>query len=262
MRSSLSALAIIILTTFDIATGFHPPRQYHRPTRPSSSPQTPTDNIALSQSTKSDNDNGSIQTDKNGDNKAMAFLRKVGRVGGAASIDFANAMGLDESPSGGTKSGYHEDGFKVRNRPLLQLRRDVACRFDDNCETHSLDARVFQNVRKSKAAYRPCTASGIIDDMSEPFPFTSSGSQWVGITDRVMGGVSRGSLSREIVGGRLANVLRGTVSLDNHGGFVQMATDLALDPSVDAFVDAGDFDGVELEIYCEGSDAEETFNVQ
>ncbi|KAL7522588.1 hypothetical protein ACHAWX_007286 [Stephanocyclus meneghinianus] len=229
MRSSLSALAIILLKTFDIATGFHPPQQSHRPTRPSSSPQPPTDNIALSQTTKSDNDNGSIQTDKNGDNKAMAFLRKVGRVGGAASIDFANAMGLDESPSGGTKSGYHEDGFK--------------------------------NVRKSKAAYRPCTASGIIDDMSEPFPFTSSGSQWVGITDRVMGGVSRGSLSREIVGGRLANVLRGTVSLDNNGGFVQMATDLALDPSVDAFVDAGDFDGVELEIYCEGSDDEETFNV-
>ncbi len=50
---------------------------------------------------------------KKGDNKAMAFLRKVGRVGGAANMDFANAMGLDESPSGGTKSSYHEDGFKV-----------------------------------------------------------------------------------------------------------------------------------------------------
>ena len=53
-------------------------------------------------------------TAKKGDNKAMAFLRKVGRVGGAANMDFANAMGLDESPSGGTKSSYHEDGFKVR----------------------------------------------------------------------------------------------------------------------------------------------------
>ena len=50
------------------------------------------------------------------DNKAMAFLRKVGRVGGAANMDFANAMGLDESPSGGAKSSYHEDGtFKVSN---------------------------------------------------------------------------------------------------------------------------------------------------
>ena len=50
-----------------------------------------------------------------GDNKAMAFLRKVGRVGGAANMDFATALGLDESPSGGTKSSYHEEGFKVGN---------------------------------------------------------------------------------------------------------------------------------------------------
>lgn len=51
--------------------------------------------------------------EKKGDNKAMSFLRKMGRVGGSANMDFANAMGLDESPSGGTKSSYHEDGFKV-----------------------------------------------------------------------------------------------------------------------------------------------------
>ena len=48
-----------------------------------------------------------------GDNKAMAFLRKKGRIGGAANMDFANAVGLDESPSGGSKSALHEDGFKV-----------------------------------------------------------------------------------------------------------------------------------------------------
>jgi len=53
------------------------------------------------------------QEGKKGDNKAMSFLRKMGRVGGSANMDFANAMGLDESPSGGTKSSYHEDGFKV-----------------------------------------------------------------------------------------------------------------------------------------------------
>lgn len=53
--------------------------------------------------------------EKRGDNKAMSFLRKMGRVGGSANMDFANAMGLDESPSGGTKSSYHEGGFKVGN---------------------------------------------------------------------------------------------------------------------------------------------------
>lgn len=164
-----------------------------------------------------------------GDNKAMSFLRKIGRVGGAANMDFANAMGLDESPSGGTKSSYHEDGFK--------------------------------NVRKSKEAYVPCATSGIIDDMSDPFPFTSSGSQWQGITDRVMGGISNGSLSRETIDGREANVLRGTVSLENGGGFIQMATDLSLDPSDDPFVDASEYDGVEVEVYCESTNEEESFNV-
>jgi len=161
----------------------------------------------------------------------MAFLRKVGRVGGAANMDFANAMGLDESPSGGSKSSYHEDGFK--------------------------------NVRKSKASYIPCTTSGVIDDMSEPFPFTSSGSQWEGKTDQVMGGLSGGSLIRETIGGKLANVLRGTVSLENNGGFIQIATLLSLDPSVDMFVHATDYDGVELEVYCEheGAEFEEDFNV-
>ena len=122
-----------------------------------------------------------------------------------------------------------------------------------------------QNVRKSKASYVPCAISGIIDDMSDPFPFTSSGSQWQGITDRVMGGSSNGSLSREIVDGRIANVLRGTVSLENGGGVVQMATDLSSDPSgaEGVFVDASGYDGVELDVYCEGmEDDEERFNVQ
>jgi hypothetical protein len=119
-----------------------------------------------------------------------------------------------------------------------------------------------QNVRKSKASYVPCTTSGVIDDMSDPFPFTSSGSQWQGITDRVMGGVSNGSLSREDIGGKSANVLRGNVSLENGGGFVQMATDLSSDPSAGVFVDASSYDGVELEVYCEGRDVEESFNVQ
>lgn len=33
-----------------------------------------------------------------GDNKAMAFLRKIGKVGGGQ--DFKNALGVDEGPSG------------------------------------------------------------------------------------------------------------------------------------------------------------------
>ena len=50
--------------------------------------------------------------DSGGDNKAMAFLRKKGRVGGAANMDFANVVGPDESPGGG-KQAHKEDGFQV-----------------------------------------------------------------------------------------------------------------------------------------------------
>ena len=44
---------------------------------------------------------------------------------------------------------------------------------------------------------------------------------WEFVSDTVMGGVSEGSVAEEIVGGCDATVLRGTVSLENNGGFIQ-----------------------------------------
>jgi hypothetical protein len=45
------------------------------------------------------------------DNKAMTFLRKIGKVGGVANKDYRFAMGVDEGPSG--KAAGH-GGMKVR----------------------------------------------------------------------------------------------------------------------------------------------------
>lgn len=67
----------------------------------------------------------------------------------------------------------------------------------------------------------------VIEDLSRPFPEAANGARWALITDGVMGGVSRGSLRREAVGGRPALRMTGDVSLANNGGFVQMALDLA-----------------------------------
>mmetsp|Transcript_2200 Transcript_2200/g.3144 ORF Transcript_2200/g.3144 Transcript_2200/m.3144 type:complete len:124 (-) Transcript_2200:2902-3273(-) len=39
---------------------------------------------------------------KKADNKAMSFLKKIGRVGGARNVDFTNSMGVDEGPAGKT----------------------------------------------------------------------------------------------------------------------------------------------------------------
>jgi len=67
-------------------------------------------------------------------------------------------------------------------------------------------------------------------------------------------------LCRETFGGRVANVLRGSVSLANNGGFIQMATDLNLKGST---VDASGFSGVELDVQCDSAVEEgESFNIQ
>jgi hypothetical protein len=174
------------------------------------------------------------------DNKAMAFLRKIGKVGGSSKDEFLSATGSDEGPSDKTSAS----GNKA--------------------------------MRKSKASYKECTLNGVIDDMTEIFPYTSSGTEWAGFTDRVMGGVSSGSISRETLEGKTANVLRGKVSLAKNGGFVQMATDLSLDLDAGA-VDASEYDGIELDVlFQEGDECvfltrdgdepecnmEESFNVQ
>uniref|UniRef100_A0A7S0UNR5 NADH:ubiquinone oxidoreductase intermediate-associated protein 30 domain-containing protein n=1 Tax=Pseudo-nitzschia delicatissima TaxID=44447 RepID=A0A7S0UNR5_9STRA len=164
------------------------------------------------------------------DNKAMSFLKKIGKVGGTK-VDFTNAVGVDEG-SGGAKCSSN----------VKQLDHDVA-------------------LKKARHAYRSCVDSGTIDDLTESFPITSSGTVWAGVTDKVMGGKSSGHLVREDFQGRLCNVLTANVRLANDGGFVQMVTDLALDPAMSNTVDASQYDGLEFEAYYEGDSDKENFNV-
>ncbi len=69
--------------------------------------------------------------------------------------------------------------------------------------------------------------------------------KWEYMADGVMGGVSKGGMRQEMFRGRMAAVLRGDVSLDNNGGFVQIAFDLRPDG---AGIDASHCDGIELNI--------------
>lgn len=66
---------------------------------------------------------------------------------------------------------------------------------------------------------------------------------WALVSDRVMGGVSEGRLSRAQMGGRAALRLQGAVRLDNNGGFLQMAADLAPGGGL---LDARGFGGLRL----------------
>lgn len=185
------------------------------------------DEVLNSLTTKLDRSNSEAAADaalappepsKKKDNNAMAFLRKVGRVGGAANKNFVNAVGSDEGSTG---------------------RQPPASR------------NVASGLKKAKQAYTECTQSGTIDDMTDPFPLTSSGTEWRGVSDRVMGGLSQGFIKRETdLDGRVANLLTGHVSLANNGGFIQMVTDLAIDPGSINAVDASEYDGIELDVFC------------
>ncbi|EED30915.1 NADH:ubiquinone oxidoreductase complex i intermediate-associated protein 30 [gamma proteobacterium NOR5-3] len=80
----------------------------------------------------------------------------------------------------------------------------------------------------------------LIDDFADAEQ-ASNGARWQYISDRVMGGVSDGTAHHGPVGGRLALELCGTVSLDNNGGFIQIALDLN---TAGAAMDAGRASGV------------------
>jgi hypothetical protein len=93
--------------------------------------------------------------------------------------------------------------------------------------------------------------SAIIDDLSRDPPMSAIGTRWQLFTDRVMGGISNGSMVRETVEGRPAIRMRGDVSLENNGGFVQIALDLAPDGRA---VDVSAWSGLELDVFGNGEE--------
>jgi hypothetical protein len=87
-----------------------------------------------------------------------------------------------------------------------------------------------------------------IDDFNDPAGGARPEISWRLVTDQVMGGVSQGRLRLETRDGAAGLCLRGDVRLENNGGFVQMARDLAGGGDLDA----SDFDGIRLRVYGNG----------
>lgn len=88
--------------------------------------------------------------------------------------------------------------------------------------------------------------AGLIDDFSRPDGLSALGTPWRAVTDKVMGGRSEATLSRQTVEGRLALCLGGEVSLANNGGFVQAILDLTPPQGGTGALDASAFTGVRL----------------
>lgn len=87
------------------------------------------------------------------------------------------------------------------------------------------------------------TQAYLIDDFSKANGISSLGTQWRMFTDRVMGGLSSASSGFEVIDGRRCLRLQGSVSLENNGGFVQVALPLEREGR---FFNAGDFKGIRL----------------
>jgi len=93
----------------------------------------------------------------------------------------------------------------------------------------------------------------LIDDRQSGDLQSSLGTQWRLVTDGVMGGVSSGTLRLDRQEGRDCLHLQGEVSLENNGGFIQAALELAQS----GVLDATGYNGVELDVYGNG----EAYNV-
>jgi len=84
-----------------------------------------------------------------------------------------------------------------------------------------------------------------IDDRSSGDFAATLGGSWRMIADGVMGGASTGRLSLETVDDKACLRLQGQVRLENNGGFIQAALNLADTPAVDASA----YTGLLLEVH-------------
>ncbi|MCG6937562.1 MAG: CIA30 family protein [Gammaproteobacteria bacterium] len=91
--------------------------------------------------------------------------------------------------------------------------------------------------------------NGNIDDRSSGDFRSNAGVEWRLITDNVMGGLSSGQLTLDHYKNKNCLRMRGDVSTENNGGFLQIALSLSdLSQSGNGAFDASAYDGIELEV--------------
>lgn len=89
------------------------------------------------------------------------------------------------------------------------------------------------------------SADMLIDDFSASDLTSKLGTRWRGVSDRVMGGISKAVVSLDHIDGRACLRLTGEVRLENDGGFIQASLDLARDGGS---VDASAYTGLRLRV--------------
>lgn len=89
----------------------------------------------------------------------------------------------------------------------------------------------------------------LIDNIARDDLVSSLGTPWQGVSDLVMGGISRETLQLDVLDNRRCLRLRGDVRLENNGGFIQMALDLARQGGC---IDGSPYTGIRLTVYGNG----------
>jgi hypothetical protein len=84
----------------------------------------------------------------------------------------------------------------------------------------------------------------VIDDRSNNDATSNLGTKWQLVTDNVMGGLSQGQLTLDNYQDKNCLRMRGDVTTENNGGFVQIALPLSAE---DVF-DASAYSGIEIEV--------------
>ena len=87
------------------------------------------------------------------------------------------------------------------------------------------------------------TTAMVIDDFTDDGLVSELGARWRGVSDQVIGGISKAKVSHSVIDGRPSLCMTGDVRLENDGGFIQAALDLA--PAGDN-IDASGFTGVRI----------------
>lgn len=87
------------------------------------------------------------------------------------------------------------------------------------------------------------SAAMVIDDFADDGLVSKLGTRWRGVSNQVMGGISKATLALDLIGGRPSLRMTCDVRLENDGGFIQAALDL--DPAGNT-IDASGFTGVRI----------------
>ena len=91
----------------------------------------------------------------------------------------------------------------------------------------------------------------LIDDFSKKNFISAMGTSWVGVTDKVMGGISEVKIETTTINQRRCLHLTGNVHVENNGGFIQAALNLSKDNKL---FDASLFSGIRLTAFGNNED--------